>query len=44
MYNTTQHEATAPKEESLLGLIQEMYLLYNFDEYCLFTAGDKKAD
>ena len=34
-------KSLAPKEESLVS-IQEMHLLYNFDERCLFTAGDKK--
>ena len=32
------------KRDAVSVLLQEMHLLYNFDERCLFTAGDKKTD
>ena len=33
-----------PKKKSLSAPLQEMHLLYNFDELCLVMAADKKTD
>ena len=36
-------KSPAPKEGSLSAALQDMYLLYNFDERSLFTSGDKET-